>query len=100
VSLVFGIGALAGMMLITAALAVPLLWPRRGFAWLNRKLAMGPVAGQAALARPSPLGVDGLLAPKWRSNPSRPKRGSRRTAATSAWRVRIQRPSGVRWTGS
>jgi hypothetical protein len=64
------------MMLIPAALAVPLLWPRRGFAWLNREQAMGPVAGQVALARPSPSGVDGRLV-QWRSNLSLAKTSSR-----------------------
>ena len=52
-------------------------------------------------ARPlhAPFAVDPPPVPKWRSNPSRPNRGSRRTAATSAYRVRIQSPWGVRWIG-
>jgi high-affinity nickel-transport protein len=37
--LVFGVGTIAGMMLITAAVAVPFAVTARRFAWLNRHLA-------------------------------------------------------------
>src|SRR5262249_61195323 len=37
--LIFGLGTIAGMMLITAAIAVPFAVTTRGFAGLNRHLA-------------------------------------------------------------
>ncbi len=39
--LVFGIGTIAGMMLITAALALPFSFAGSRFGWLNRSLIMG-----------------------------------------------------------
>jgi len=39
--LIFGIGTIAGMMLITAALALPLSFAGHRFAWLNRGLVVG-----------------------------------------------------------
>ena len=38
--LVFGIGTIAGMMLITAAIAVPFTFSQARFARLNRSLAL------------------------------------------------------------
>jgi hypothetical protein len=39
--LVFGVGTIAGMMLITAALALPFSFAGHRFAWLNRSLVLG-----------------------------------------------------------
>ena len=39
--LVFGVGTIAGMMLITAAFAIPFSLPSYKFAWLNRSLVTG-----------------------------------------------------------
>jgi high-affinity nickel-transport protein len=39
--LIFGVGTVAGMMLITAALAFPLTFAGYKFAWLNRSLVTG-----------------------------------------------------------
>lgn len=39
--LIFGVGTIAGMMLITAALALPLSVAGQRFAWLNRSLVFG-----------------------------------------------------------
>jgi high-affinity nickel-transport protein len=39
--LIFGIGTIAGMMLITAALALPFSFAGHKFAWLNRSLVTG-----------------------------------------------------------
>jgi len=39
--LVFGIGTIAGMMLITAALALPFSFAGHRFVWLNRSLVLG-----------------------------------------------------------
>jgi high-affinity nickel-transport protein len=39
--LVFGVGTVAGMMLITAAIALPFSFAGYKFAWLNRTLIMG-----------------------------------------------------------
>ena len=39
--LIFGVGTIAGMMLITAALALPFSWAGHRFAWLDRSLVLG-----------------------------------------------------------
>jgi high-affinity nickel-transport protein len=39
--LIFGVGTIAGMMLITTALAFPFTFAGYKFAWLNRSLVMG-----------------------------------------------------------
>ena len=39
--LIFGVGTIAGMMLITAALALPYSFAGHRFAWLNRSLILG-----------------------------------------------------------
>lgn len=39
--LIFGVGTIAGMMLITAALALPFSFAGHRFAWLNRGLVLG-----------------------------------------------------------
>jgi high-affinity nickel-transport protein len=39
--LIFGVGTIAGMMLITAALALPFSFAGHRFAWLNRSLVLG-----------------------------------------------------------
>jgi len=39
--LIFGIGTIAGMMLITAALALPFSFAGNRFGWLNRTLVLG-----------------------------------------------------------
>jgi high-affinity nickel permease len=39
--LIFGIGTIAGMMVITAALALPFSFAGHRFAWLNRSLVLG-----------------------------------------------------------
>lgn len=39
--LVFGVGTIAGMMLVTAALALPFSFAGHKFAWLNRSLVVG-----------------------------------------------------------
>jgi len=39
--LIFGIGTIAGMMLITAALALPFSFASHRFGWLNRGLVLG-----------------------------------------------------------
>ena len=39
--LIFGIGTIAGMMLITAALALPFSFAGHRFGWLNRGLVLG-----------------------------------------------------------
>jgi hypothetical protein len=39
--LIFGLGTIAGMMLITAALALPFSFAGHRFAWLNRSLVLG-----------------------------------------------------------
>jgi high-affinity nickel-transport protein len=46
--LVFGLGTIAGMMLVTAAIAVPFTVTARRFAWLNRHLAT--VSGMLSVA--------------------------------------------------
>ncbi|HEY7140127.1 MAG TPA: high-affinity nickel-transport family protein [Methylomirabilota bacterium] len=68
--LIFGLGTIAGMMLITAAVAVPFAVTARRFAWLNRRLATA--SGLLSLAFGLWLAyqigiVDGLFsaAPHW-----------------------------------
>jgi hypothetical protein len=39
--LIFGLGTIAGMMLITAALALPFSYAGARFGWLNRGLILG-----------------------------------------------------------
>ena len=39
--LVFGVGTIAGMMLITAAIALPFSFAGYRFAWLNKSLVVG-----------------------------------------------------------
>ncbi|HEX8765639.1 MAG TPA: hypothetical protein VF740_10785 [Candidatus Acidoferrum sp.] len=39
--LIFGVGTIAGMMLITAALALPFSFANHRFTWLNRSLVLG-----------------------------------------------------------
>ena len=39
--LIFGLGTIAGMMLITAALALPFSFAGHRFAWLDRSLVLG-----------------------------------------------------------
>jgi high-affinity nickel-transport protein len=38
--IIFGVGTIAGMMLITAAIAVPFAYSARRFAWFNRSLGL------------------------------------------------------------
>src|SRR5262245_54141936 len=68
--LVFGVGTIAGMMLITAAIAVPFAVTVQRFAWLNRNLAMasGVLSLAFGLWMAYQIGVvDGLFssAPHW-----------------------------------
>jgi hypothetical protein len=68
--LVFGVGTIAGMMLITAAIAVPFAVTARRFAWLNRNLAVasGVLSLAFGLWMAYQIGVvDGLFssAPNW-----------------------------------
>jgi len=68
--LVFGLGTIAGMMLITAAVAVPFAVTARRFAWLNRHLATasGVLSLAFGLWLAYQIGVvDGLFsaAPHW-----------------------------------
>jgi ABC-type nickel/cobalt efflux system permease component RcnA len=68
--LVFGIGTIAGMMLVTVGLAVPFAVTARRFAWLNRHLATasGVLSLALGLWMAYQIGVvDGLFgaAPQW-----------------------------------
>jgi high-affinity nickel-transport protein len=68
--LIFGIGTIAGMMLITAALALPFSFGGTRFAWLNRGLvaASGVVSLAFGLFVAYQIGfVDGLFTshPNW-----------------------------------
>jgi high-affinity nickel-transport protein len=67
---VFGIGTIAGMMLITASIAAPALFATRRFAGMNHKLriASGVVSIGFGLFLAHRIGfVDGLFstAPSW-----------------------------------
>lgn len=67
---VFGAGTIAGMTLITAAIAVPFALTARRFAWLNRNLAMasGALSLAFGLWLAYQIGVvDGLFSaiPRW-----------------------------------
>ncbi len=68
--LIFGVGTVAGMMLITAVISLPFSFAGYRFAWLNRGLIVG--SGVLSLAfgalRLLPIGfIDGLFTshPTW-----------------------------------